>query len=36
VMQTLCALEAVLNRLGLRTTQGAAMQAAWDHYGERC
>ncbi|SHM86840.1 pyridoxal-phosphate-dependent aminotransferase family protein [Phytopseudomonas punonensis] len=36
VMQTLSALEAVLNRLGLRTTQGAAMQAAWDHYGERC
>ncbi|WP_070886266.1 pyridoxal-phosphate-dependent aminotransferase family protein [Pseudomonas argentinensis] len=35
VMQTLSALEAVLNRLGLRTTQGAAMQAAWDHYGER-
>ncbi|YCH19996.1 alanine--glyoxylate aminotransferase family protein [Pseudomonas sp. D1-3] len=35
VMQTLGALEAVLNRLGLRTTQGAAMQAAWDHYGER-
>ncbi|WP_295477646.1 alanine--glyoxylate aminotransferase family protein [uncultured Pseudomonas sp.] len=32
VMQTLCALEAVLNRLGLRTTQGTAMQAAWDHY----
>ena len=36
VMQTLTALEAVLNRLGLRTTQGAAMQAAWDHYSERC
>ncbi|OLU34362.1 aminotransferase V [Pseudomonas sp. PA15(2017)] len=36
VMQTLTALEAVLNRLGLRTTQGAALQAAWDHYGERC
>lgn len=35
VMQSLSALEAVLNRLGLRTTQGAAMQAAWDHYGER-
>ena len=35
VMQTLSALEAVLNRLGLRTTQGAAMQAAWDYYGER-
>ncbi|TBU73471.1 aminotransferase [Pseudomonas daroniae] len=36
VMQTLSALEAVLNHLGLRTTQGAAMQAAWDHYSERC
>lgn len=32
VMQTLSALEAVLNHLGVRTTQGAAMQAAWDHY----
>lgn len=32
VMQTLCALEAVLHRLGWRTPQGAAMQAAWDHY----
>ena len=32
VMQTLCALEAVLQRLGWRTPQGAAMQAAWDHY----
>lgn len=34
VMQTLSALEAVLNHLGWRTTQGAAMQAAWDHYQE--
>lgn len=32
VLQTLAALEAVLNRLGFRTTQGAAMQAAWDSY----
>ncbi|QKJ85969.1 Aminotransferase V [Paramixta manurensis] len=32
VLQTLAALEAVLNRLGFSTTQGAAMQAAWDHY----
>ena len=32
VMQTLSALEAVLNRLGFRTVQGAAMQAAWGHY----
>lgn len=32
VLQTLTALEAVLNRLGFRTTQGAAMQAAWDLY----
>ena len=35
VMQTLSALEAVLNHLGLRTTQGAALQATWDHYSER-
>ena len=34
VMQTLSALESVLNHLGFRTTQGAAMQAAWDHYNE--
>ncbi|UFH48939.1 pyridoxal-phosphate-dependent aminotransferase family protein [Pseudomonas sp. KNUC1026] len=34
VMQTLSALEAVLNHSGLRTTQGAAMQAAWNHYQE--
>ncbi|KAA8995619.1 alanine--glyoxylate aminotransferase family protein [Affinibrenneria salicis] len=32
VMQTLSALEAVLNRLGWRTTQGAGLQAAWDQY----
>ena len=32
VMQTLCALEAVLLRLGRRTPQGVALQAAWDHY----
>jgi (S)-ureidoglycine-glyoxylate aminotransferase len=32
VLQTLTALEAVLNRLGLRTVQGAGMQAAWDVY----
>jgi (S)-ureidoglycine-glyoxylate aminotransferase len=32
VLQTLAALEAVLNRLGLKTVQGAAMQAAWDIY----
>ncbi|HEY0207930.1 alanine--glyoxylate aminotransferase family protein [Acerihabitans sp.] len=33
VMQTLAALEAVLNRLGFASSQGAGMQAAWDHYG---
>ncbi|MFG6655640.1 pyridoxal-phosphate-dependent aminotransferase family protein [Scandinavium sp. M-37] len=32
VLQTLTALEAVLNRLGFATIQGAAMQAAWDTY----
>ncbi|AUG99697.1 alanine--glyoxylate aminotransferase family protein [Pectobacteriaceae bacterium CE70] len=32
VMQTLTALEAVLNRLGFSTVQGAALQAAWDVY----
>lgn len=32
VLMTLAALEAVLNRLGFSTTQGAAMQAAWDSY----
>jgi (S)-ureidoglycine-glyoxylate aminotransferase len=34
VMQTLSALEAVLNRLGFRTVQGAALQAAWDRYSQ--
>ncbi|UCB31998.1 alanine--glyoxylate aminotransferase family protein [Duffyella gerundensis] len=33
VMQTLTALEAVLHHLGFRSPQGAALQAAWDHYG---
>ncbi|QCR36993.1 alanine--glyoxylate aminotransferase family protein [Nissabacter sp. SGAir0207] len=32
VMQTLAALEAVLTRLGFRSVQGAALQAAWDRY----
>ncbi|WP_145556841.1 pyridoxal-phosphate-dependent aminotransferase family protein [Yersinia canariae] len=32
VMQTLAALEAVLNRLGFATVQGAGLQAAWDVY----
>ncbi|NDL63750.1 pyridoxal-phosphate-dependent aminotransferase family protein [Acerihabitans arboris] len=32
VMQTLAALEAVLNRLGFASPQGAGLQAAWDHY----
>ncbi|GLR10347.1 aminotransferase [Mixta theicola] len=32
VMQTLSALEAVLNHLGFKTVQGAALQAAWDRY----
>ncbi|WJM85334.1 alanine--glyoxylate aminotransferase family protein [Dickeya chrysanthemi] len=32
VMQTLTALEAVLNRLGFRSVQGAALQAAWNVY----
>ncbi|WP_029687181.1 pyridoxal-phosphate-dependent aminotransferase family protein [Tatumella saanichensis] len=32
VLQTLSALESVLNRLKFTTTQGAAMQAAWDSY----
>lgn len=38
VMQTLSALEAVLNHLEFRSVQGAALQAAWDCYaadGER-
>ena len=33
VMQTLTALEAVLHHLGFRSPQGAALQAAWDRYG---
>lgn len=32
VMTTLSALESVLNYLKFKTVQGAAMQAAWDHY----
>lgn len=32
VMTTLSALESVLNYLKFTTPQGAAMQAAWDHY----
>lgn len=32
VLQTLTALEAVLNQLKYSTVQGAAMQAAWEHY----
>ncbi|OON36455.1 aminotransferase V [Izhakiella australiensis] len=32
VMTTLSALESVLNYLKFRSVQGAAMQAAWDHY----
>ncbi|MBP2837872.1 pyridoxal-phosphate-dependent aminotransferase family protein [Dickeya parazeae] len=32
VMQTLTALEAVLNHLGFRSVQGAALQAAWNVY----
>ncbi|PPI86315.1 pyridoxal-phosphate-dependent aminotransferase family protein [Candidatus Pantoea edessiphila] len=32
VMQTLCALDSVLNYLGYRTVQGASLQAAWDYY----
>ena len=32
VMQTLTALEAVLHHVGFKTVQGAALQAAWDHY----
>ena len=31
-MTTLSALESVLNYLKFTTTQGAAMQAAWEHY----
>jgi len=32
VLTTLAALEAVLNRHGFKSTQGAAMSAAWDSY----
>lgn len=32
VMQTLSALEAVLNHLGFKSVQGAALQVAWDRY----
>ncbi|PPI87687.1 aminotransferase [Candidatus Pantoea edessiphila] len=32
VMQTLSALDAVLNHLGYLTVQGAALQAAWNYY----
>ncbi|AKC32251.1 pyridoxal-phosphate-dependent aminotransferase family protein [Candidatus Pantoea carbekii] len=32
VMQTLTALEAVLNHKGFQIVQGVAMQAAWDYY----
>ncbi|WP_413725390.1 pyridoxal-phosphate-dependent aminotransferase family protein [Sodalis sp. RH16] len=32
VMQTLSALEGVLNRLGFAGPRGAGLQAAWDHY----
>ena len=34
VLMTLAALEAVLNRFGFATVQGAAMQAAWDSYAQ--
>lgn len=34
VLTTLAAIEAVLNRLGFKSVQGAAMQAAWDTYAE--
>ncbi|VEA63094.1 Purine catabolism protein PucG [Serratia plymuthica] len=33
VLQTLTALEAVLNRLGFASQQGEALQAAWNTYG---
>ncbi|CAO97663.1 pyridoxal-phosphate-dependent aminotransferase family protein [Erwinia tasmaniensis] len=36
VMLTLSALESVLTHLGFRTMQGAALQAAWDHYRGSC
>ena len=32
VLQTLTAFEAVLNRVGFKTVQGAGLQAAWDIY----
>jgi (S)-ureidoglycine-glyoxylate aminotransferase len=32
VLQTLTALEAVLNRLGFASKQGEALQAAWNTY----
>jgi (S)-ureidoglycine-glyoxylate aminotransferase len=32
VLTTLSALEAVLNRFGFKTVQGAALQSAWDVY----
>jgi len=32
VLTTLAALEAVLNRHGFKSIQGAALSAAWDHY----
>ena len=32
VMQTLTAFEAVLNRVGFKTTQGAGLEAAWNVY----
>ena len=35
VMQTLSALESVLTHVGFCSPQGAAMQAAWDHYGSQ-
>lgn len=34
VLMTLAALEAVLNRFGFASVQGAAMQAAWDSYAQ--
>lgn len=34
VLTTLAAIEAVLNRLGFKSVQGAAMQAAWNTYAE--
>lgn len=34
VMQTLSAFEAVLNKVGFKTVQGAGLQAAWDVYSQ--